>query len=627
MAEPRYSWSAFNIDIGRGSHEHRYVVCPNCSPYRKKKKLRTLGIHLQHYSWGCNHCGFSGSLYKGVLNQGDAFRNKKAESSVTYAEVKYDENHESEPVKLYEWFAKRGISKETVDEFKITVKKENFASQEVYNVDTICFPYMRDGEVVNIKYRGPNKMMKQVYQAEKIVYNLDDMKPFPDENGDLQPIPLLIICEGEIDVLSVKEAINIYNKDKVEKIFIPCISVPDGAPTPDATNYSEKFTYLESIEPYLKDIREVILMVDSDTPGKRLEEELSTRIGKYKCKRVTYPDKCKDINDVLITYGYEKVFEVMTSVNTYPVDGIYTASDLSKQLWHIFDNGIEPGVELHWLQNIKKLYRVDLKEWSLVTGVPGSGKSEFVEDLQRGLAQNYRWKSAIFSPEHDLAYNMIRMAKKITNKAFKIKGLDEVLPFEDYMTREEFQSAMTFIDEHFSWVEKESGSFTLQDLLERFNSLKTSKGCKGFVIDPYNKMNNSRAAHLTETEYISEQLNDVTQFVKKTNSHLWMLAHPSKLKKIKKQFTSQDGKKSEREVYPVPTPSDVSGSSHWWNKAFNAIAVHREGQEINAKGMATGIYVQKIKMNWNGELGLGRLKFVNRSGRFEDYRSPGLKLD
>ena len=39
----------------------------------------------------------------------------------------------------------------------------------------IAFPYMRNAEVVNVKYRTLDKCFRQVKGAEKILYGLDDV--------------------------------------------------------------------------------------------------------------------------------------------------------------------------------------------------------------------------------------------------------------------------------------------------------------------------------------------------------------------------------------------------------------------------------------------------------------------
>jgi twinkle protein len=76
-------------------------------------------------------------------------------------------------------------------------------------VTAAAFPYYRNGKLVNIKYRGPNKTFWQVKGAEKILYGLDDIV-----NQDW-----IIIVEGELDKLALEEA-----------GFQNVVSVPDGAP-------------------------------------------------------------------------------------------------------------------------------------------------------------------------------------------------------------------------------------------------------------------------------------------------------------------------------------------------------------------------------------------------------------
>ena len=60
-----------------------------------------------------------------------------------------------------QFFTERAISKATLERNAIA---EELAWSPVSksNVTTIAFPYFRDGELVNIKYRGPSKTFWQV---------------------------------------------------------------------------------------------------------------------------------------------------------------------------------------------------------------------------------------------------------------------------------------------------------------------------------------------------------------------------------------------------------------------------------------------------------------------------------
>src|SRR5690606_34757783 len=146
-----------------------------------------------------------------------------------------------------------------------------------------------------------------------------------------------VIVEGEIDKLSLEVA-----------GITSCVSVPDGAPTPSTKDYSSKFAFLEADEERLSQVREWILAVDSDEPGKRLCDELARRLGREKCKRVTWSADCKDANDVLLSYGAETLLECIDHAEPYPIDGIFTHMDASPRVRNLFEHGWDKPVSTGW---------------------------------------------------------------------------------------------------------------------------------------------------------------------------------------------------------------------------------------------------------------------------------------
>jgi twinkle protein len=174
---------------------------------------------------------------------------------------------------LLQWFAERGISSATVKRNRIWSVR-NFIPAIDAEVDCIAFPYFRDGELLNIKFRAlPEKAFTQVKGAEKILYGLDD----------IVDVKTAFIVEGELDKLALEEA-GITN----------VVSVPDGAPKqvmagepdPDDT----KFSYIASCAEYLDRLDRIIIAVDDDGSGQALAEELARRLGKERCWRVRWPD-------------------------------------------------------------------------------------------------------------------------------------------------------------------------------------------------------------------------------------------------------------------------------------------------------------------------------------------------
>ena len=113
---------------------------------------------------------------------------------------------------------------------------------------------------------------------------------------------------------------------------------------------------------------------------------------------------------------------------------------------------------------------------------------------------------------------------------------------------------------------------------------------------------------MSETEYISEALSAATRITRQTGAHLWIVAHPAKLMK------DRDGNR------PVPSPYDISGSAHWFNKADNCITVWRDvkAERGNPKYGEVEIHIQKVRFKHMGRPGLALLRYDNTTGRYYD---------
>jgi twinkle protein len=118
----------------------------------------------------------------------------------------------------------------------------------------------------------------------------------------------LCIVEGEMDKLSVDTAAG-----------PPTVSVPDGAPPPDATHYASKFSFLDvTAMTRLRGARTVLIGTDMDAPGERLAEELARRIGTERCKRVSWTPY-KDANELLVARGAASVLQVLAAAEPFPI--------------------------------------------------------------------------------------------------------------------------------------------------------------------------------------------------------------------------------------------------------------------------------------------------------------------
>ena len=128
------NYEDYGIEIPRGKYSGEVVtICPECSHTRKKKKDKCLGVNLDKKVWNCNHCGWKGTL----------ITEKKKE----YIKPIFT-NRTNLGLLEIDWFAKRGISNETLNHFKIT-KQMEWMPQVNKEVNTIGFNYFRNDELIN----------------------------------------------------------------------------------------------------------------------------------------------------------------------------------------------------------------------------------------------------------------------------------------------------------------------------------------------------------------------------------------------------------------------------------------------------------------------------------------------
>ena len=294
------SFQEYGITIKRSSGQVK-TKCPKCSHDRKKKTDPCLSVNIDDGVWNCHNCGWTGGLKK----QNDYMEKPYVIPKCVDIKPKYS-------TKLLDWFKERGISEQTIIKNRLDEGKE-YMPQLGKEVTTIQFKYYRDSQLINIKYRDGAKNFKLVKDAERIMYGLDD----------LLGKKWAVIVEGEMDKLAFYEA-GIKN----------CVSVPNGAS-------NLKMDYLKD---FPENLEKVYLAVDNDEPGRKLQDELSRRIGRDVCYRVVYPEGCKDINDVLINHDRGVVENCIDSAQLYPLDGVLGVDDFNIDIDSLYENGLKRGV-------------------------------------------------------------------------------------------------------------------------------------------------------------------------------------------------------------------------------------------------------------------------------------------
>lgn len=540
------SFSDFGIQVEYGETR---TICPSCSPGRTKKYDKCLAVDHEKGVWFCHHCGWHG----GIGETQEDFTEAKKLQKPHFVESEITDD------KVIDWFLKRGITKQTLSAFHIKSGSAWMHGNDGGGqTNTIQFPYYLDENVVNIKYRTGDKRFRQEKNAKKCLYNYDMAIKSQSE--------YLIITEGEMDCMALYEC-------GIQSV----VSVPDGAPPPDAKTYATKFDFLHGAEPLFNKFKRVILAVDNDAPGQKLQEELCRRIGMDKCMRVMWPDGCKDANDVLVKLGIDDLRRCIDSAEFFPVDGVQTVRDLWSSVFSLHEAPEQPGAETGWV-NAQGVYNVEPGQMTIVTGIPSHGKSTFIDALRVNLFKIHGWPSAAFSPENwPASTHLTTLIEMYAGKSFR------------QMTQEDVYAEMCSVMQGFYFIQpdKDDDMMTVDAILTRAKALVYREGIKVLVIDPWNEIEHNMPSGQREDQYISAQLSKIRRFARVNAVHVFLIAHPRQLEKNK------DG------AYPPPTAYDIAGGAMWRNKADNILCVFRPDMKTGQ----TDVQVQKIRFRRNGKAG------------------------
>lgn len=537
------TYADFNISIPHGRVTGEVpTICPQCSHTRKKSNDKCLSVNLDKSVWRCNHCNWSGFL-------------KNSMKKIEYKRPEWTNRTDLSEV-VVKWFEQRGISQQTLTSQKVTESTEWMpkANKEVL---TINFNYFRNDELINIKYRAKDKDFKMHKDAELIFYNLDGIK-----DADI-----CYIVEGEMDALSLIQA-GIKN----------VVSVPNGA-----TISTNNLSYLDNCFEYFINKKEIILWVDNDIAGRKLKYDLAERLGFDRCKYIEIED-FKDANEYLIKHGLNAIITAYSKAVYFPMEGVYTISDVSNEIDDMYINGLDRGVSTeipNFNLNFVKGYL------TVITGIPSHGKSDFLDYICLQLRIKHNWRGCFYSPENrPTQLHFSKMVRKISGKHWD---------GENRISMDEVNDIKLYLDKYV-WFLKPEKDFTLTSILKQISAIKKRYGLEYFVIDAWNKIEHAD----DKTSYIGRCLDEIVTFCEINNIHCFLVAHPTKIKK-----NLQTGK------YEVPTLYDIAGSANFYNKADNGICVYRDFEE-----QKTFVHVQKIKFDHWGTEGMAEFTYDVRSKRY-----------
>lgn len=456
------------------------------------------------------------------------------------------------------WLTARGLDPVLAERLGLTTTNDNGGYW-------LSVPYVENGKVVNHKYRRTQEKAHRMDTGAPLTFWNHDVLLSEQVQSGQSP---LIITEGEWDALAA-----------IQCGFEHAVSVPNGCPKEptrgeiDPGNDAERFRYIWRSQDLLDRVQSFIIAVDNDDVGRVLASELARRLGPERCRFVTYPEGCKDLNDVLVTFGQSAVSRVLNGSKPYPVKGLYRMSDFPApppvQSLPLFIPGTSDCIEL---------VPGTLTVW---TGFAGAGKTSLLcfviaDLLRRGI------NVSIGSFE-----TQVKPILHTKMLASIIGCSDSDVMNRRYVPQERYEQAEEMLDQRLvimcQDIADEEHELTLEEVLEMCRVAVLRDGVRLIIIDPWNELEHKRRPDESETDYTSRAIRAIKAFAKLYNVAVWIVAHPKK--------PMSWGQKP-----AAPGLYDISGSSHWANKADYGAVIHRPNKDNNL----VELIICKVRMGLPG---------------------------
>ena len=585
-----------NIDTrGQGSGRVK-TFCPFCHGTRHNKRDRSLSVDIDKGLYLCHYCGAKGYVPdEGEERARELRRLRRDEAMRRPVQRKYPRPAwHPELMQLPEEIAnyltqERRISLETARKLRVSAQQtkthlnppcegglENSTDNEVQSIQapsltgrdgvglSLSFNYFDRGQLVNIKTRTLDKQFTLVRGAELIPYNVDA----------IYDRPVCYITEGEFDTLTL-----------VECGFPETISVPGGGNS--NLSWMDRF-----VETHFEDKEQIILALDNDAVGLKLRDELTRRLGAERCRVVHWTEGCKDANEVLCRHGREEVIRCIEAAEEVPIEGVFTAEDVGEGLDALFENGMQRGAEVG-LFNLDKLCTFEPGRFMVITGRPGDGKSEFLDELVLRLCLRHGWRPAYFTPENvPIEYHLRKLIEKLTGYKFECGGR---------MTPDLYRAAKRWCAENVHHILPPDDRYTLDEVLQRARQLVARRGVRIVVIDPLNRLEtDEKETSMTELQLISDRLNRMVRFAAQHRVLFILVAHPRKVNRA-----NLNGEKRRVEM------NDINGSADFGNKADYCLVIDRDDSRRQ-----TTVYVDKVRFKHLGTRGECTMHYDPVSGRY-----------
>ncbi len=311
---------------------------------------------------------------------------------------------------------------------------------------------------------------------------------------------VLIITEGEIDAMSVSEVCP----------NTPVVSLTMGSKSA-VKEIKHNLTFIERF-------KRVVLMFDNDKAGSEAFDDVKVLIQPRKLHVVTFPQGCKDANDILVKLSSKDLIRTVQNPKRYSPQDIVRVRDMAQRLRDRYrNNETGLGYELPFPQLNEAIKGIRKKELIVLTSASGDGKTTTIHEIGYHLAFTHGLRLGIVALEESTEETIDRYIGITLNK--NVYSNPRCVSEEDYMSAH----SQISIGDRLVLLEG-FGSLDNKHLLERIRYLAVSEECDFIIFDHISIVVGGQESD-NKVDLIDKLMHDLRSLVEQTGVGVIAICH------------------------------------------------------------------------------------------------------
>ena len=465
----------------------------------------------------------------------------------------------------------------------------------VVMVPAIAYCNYLDGKIINVKFRSVqqhpvtgewSKLFCQVSPTKPCApYGIDSINPI---RPDAEPVSQLIITEGEKDRLTLMSC-----------GFPYVLSIANGA----QTNIDESH---EAFEEWIAQVEEIIICGDTDRPGRGMVKAL---LNAYtaRAKVVHLSGNRKDISDVYAAFGANEVRRIIQEAEDVAAQDIYDLHQHEPDILEVMMGNYDKGYDVGMGMLTDRIFHPTSDGGLIIlTGIPNSGKTDFLNCMMAHLMFQRQKRVAFFSFEKPVKAKHVREIARVALGVEDTASMDQTMEERD--AREVNSKVISYLTQHMVDFDTKTRLPDSDYIIAMAERDMRKHGLDFLVIDPYVFIDMTEGgSRATETEKVRLMLTKLQAWSRARRVWTIVVAHP--------RIQYKDG----HESFPPLDIYSIAGSAQWANLADFLFTVRRMNKPEEGKSYTI---VEMLKVRDQEFCQPGKVLYVRQPcGRYDERDS------